>query len=191
VALKSKRRNVTNEEFQIALQGKPGDPASKKRATDNQKIINSVTHQYVNQIDPETLKSCGLHALWRAIGYFNPEYKQKFTSSLYRFTQFECRRELLRRKREGKATRLDGIDERHIVNRLDRVDHEDLTHIRECLKSLNEEGQRLVDQHFTQGMNLTEIAEANCYSKDTAGVKLHAAIETLKQICRSSLGEPV
>lgn len=191
MALKSKRRTVTNEEFQIALEGKSGDPASKKRARDNRRIIDFVTHKYIGQIDPETLKNCGLHALWRAIGYFNPEFEQKFTSSLYRFTQFECRRELLRRKRQGKAAQLDEVDERKIVNKMDRIDYEDLAHIKECVKSLNEEGQRLVDQHFMQGMNLTEIATVNCYTKETARVKLGTAIETLRQICRSSLGEPV
>lgn len=80
---KSRKREVTDEEFRIAHD-----------SIDNQRIIHKVCGRFMDRLSSDMLKQCGLDALWRALQSHDTRYKRKFTSSLYQFTEWECQRAL-------------------------------------------------------------------------------------------------
>lgn len=75
------KKNVSDLEFEQALSN-----------IDNKKIINSVLKKYNKQIPNDELRRCGQVGLLKALaGHdFNHPSKQKFTTSLCTFVNWEC-----------------------------------------------------------------------------------------------------
>lgn len=165
--IKTPRREVPNEELRIALQNE-----------DNQAMIKTVTHKYRSSISQEDLHRCGLHGLWRALQYHQDGRGQKFTTSLFRFVDWECKKELKKANSQKKALSLEAINVE--VPYFEKDD--DPEHLRECLKLLPKKESQLVDMYYFRNMTLEQIGRANQYTKEAARQKLGKAIQNLAKI---------
>lgn len=148
------------------------------RNEDNQNIIKTVTNKYRAIISIDDLQRCGLHGLWRALQYHQDGRGQKFTTSLYRFVDWECKKELNRITKQRKNVSLETI----------KIDvpywgpTEDTEHLRECLKLLPKPESQLVDMYYFRDMTLEEIGRNNRYTKEAARQKLNKAVQKLTKI---------
>lgn len=141
--------------------------------SDNQNIIYSVLKKYSKTLDSDTLRTCGLNALWRCLESHSDEYKTKFTSSLYKFTTWECDRERLKlAKIKDRPVELFDIAEEEteasIFTDLDDV--------------LPTEHAAIVKMRFEEGRTLEEIGRHFGYTKESARQKLASALETLREV---------
>jgi RNA polymerase sigma factor (sigma-70 family) len=180
------RRHVTDEEFREHYFGNPNDPQSMKRVRDNQRVMGAVFRRYSHLIDQDELERCGMEATWEALRYHDPRFKQRFTTSLHRFAKWVCQRET--RKRHDRyaqlKVRLKGdldvaVPENSVL--------EDIQHIRECMKQLPPEDQRLIEQRYFNEMTVDEMGQANGYSRETARHKSNKAMESLREVCHRDL----
>lgn len=74
-------RHVTDQEFAAAWAEK-----------NNRYVIKRVLRNFSRQLDPDELESVGMEALWKALrkhDFAHPS-GQKFTTTLYRYTQWAC-----------------------------------------------------------------------------------------------------
>jgi len=140
---------------------------------DNQRIISSVLSKYRGRLDEETLKGCGLNALWRCLENHNEALGTKFTSSLWRFVHWECRKELQTLARSKyKPTELVeiAVDEEceNVFDDLDNI--------------LDPEYSKIVKLRFIHGMTLKEIGKEFGYTKEAARQKLKYALNRIKDM---------
>lgn len=147
------------------------------RNQDNKSIIRKVTNRYISSISKDELNRCGWHGLWKALSYHQDGRGQKFTTSLYRFVDWECKR-LLKRSNFSKNISLEGakIDIPYSEGR------EDIEHLRECLKLLPKNESELVDMKYFREMTLEEIGAVYGYTKENARQKLARVMEKLHKI---------
>jgi RNA polymerase sigma factor (sigma-70 family) len=186
----NKRRPITSAEFDRAYYGDPGDEASVRAAADNRNVIASQLRKYAEHLPDGDLRACGLNALWRCLEYYRPEFGQKLTTSLYRFVNWECKRELERKfgRAKNPPRRVRLVD---VPARTDRsFDHETdetLAHVRECLERLPPEQAGLIRQHYFEGLTTAAIGRANGWAKETARVRLREALAALRRACLEDL----
>lgn len=188
-----KRREVPDEEFEAAYYG-GADEASRRAAADNRNVIKAVLKKYSKQLPEEDLEACGLVAMWKALQYHRDTFGQKFTTSLHRFADWECKREL-RRATGGRGKHrppprvplADVPDPRPSFTEAEDL-ADDLSHVRECVDLLPEEWQRtVIRQYYLDGMTMTQVGLANGCSKESARQKIRRSVEALREIC---LGGP-
>lgn len=142
--------------------------------SDNKNIIHSVLRKYVYSLDKDTLKSCGLKALLRCLESHSDEYKTKFTSSLYKFTVWECERERTAiQRRRIKPVELFDIP---VDGAVEGSIFEDLQDV------LPEEHASIVKMKFVEDRTLEEIGKHFGYTKEAARQKLKTALKTLKEV---------
>jgi RNA polymerase sigma factor (sigma-70 family) len=165
--IRLQKRKISNEEYETALAD-----------INNIKIIQKVTSRYTNLIPQDDLKSCALHALWRALTYHDPNRGQKFTTSLWRFTEWECRRELVRQKKKKNTISFSSIE---FDVAADGV-NEDVVHIRECLTLLPKTDREVLTQYYIDKYTMEEIGKRNGYSKEAARQKINKAVAKLCEI---------
>lgn len=184
------RRQVTDEEFRLAYYGRKGDPDSVRAAKDNRNLIRAVVKKYAKEIPMQDLELVGMKAMWRALQYHREDHPsgQKFTTSLHRFTKWECDREL-RTARGGRGrarpTFLPMPEKDLLAAPL--LD-EDVAHVRECIAKLPVAWQRqVISQYYLERMTLEEVGEANGYSKETARKRVGEAMDALKGLALTSL----
>jgi RNA polymerase sigma factor (sigma-70 family) len=116
-------------------------------------------------------------ALLKCLENHDDSYGQKFTTSLYRFTVWECRRFLRNRRNTLSLSSVPELS----VTVCDR--HEDVEHILECLDLISESDRSLVEQRFIMGMTLREIGALRGYTRQTAMKKVRRAVARLKRVC--------
>jgi RNA polymerase sigma factor (sigma-70 family) len=172
------RREVGNEEIRVAMTNK-----------DNRGIIKTVTNKYGKMINKQDLDTCGLYGLWRALQYHQDGRGQKFTTSLYRFVDWECKKEL--KKKQAKRTiSLDAEYQSGQSKKKWRLDVEDRSivpeqeakHLRECLKLLPKNESQLVDMYYFMEMTLEQIGRNFGYTKEAARQKLNKAVQKLRKV---------
>lgn len=167
---KTEKRKVTNEEFEQAYTNK-----------DNRLIIRSVTSMFANVIPEDELVSCGLNALWRCLSQHQSSYGQKFTTSLWRFTNWECLRELKNIQRTKKSLNIDNI------NVSTKQVSENLSHLRECMTLLSESNKQLIQEYYLDKRTMEEIGKLHGYSKEAARQKINRAVIELRKLCLSGV----
>ncbi len=165
----TERRKVSETEFEAAYANK-----------DNRNIIKSALRGYKNALSPEELAGCGMIALWKALGYYQSSFNQKFTTSLVRFVKWECNRELgkLARIRTFNGNPLYPIHN-EMPEALKGARLEDIVNVQECLALLAPEKQTILKEYYYEGLTLREIGKKNGYCKVTARNRLDRAILSL------------
>jgi len=197
------RRAVSDAEFERALYGVAGDEASLRAAADNRNVIKGVLRKYGKQLAKDDLHTCGLNALWRTLQYHQDKYNQKFTTSLHRFTDWECKREL-RKKRGGRGrvkpvevpyadmlniAARDNSNSSFRIGGCDPAD-DDLRHVTECIDLLDDDLQReVIRAYYFEHLTMEQIGKRNGYSKETARKNLRAAVDALRELALLTLGE--
>lgn len=170
-----KRRQISNEEFEDALNNQ-----------DNAALIRFITNRYAGVLTEEDRRTIGLDALWRALQYHKPGKNQKFTSSLYRFTVWECNRALKKKNGGPSFVQMPEDEDGRIMEMPDKqVDLDTILHVRERIKRLPRKWQRKVlEQRFLCGMTAAEIGQRNGYSRETARQRIKSAVISLLKINR-------
>lgn len=163
------RRKVDNEEFRIAYENK-----------DNKKIMRKVINKYRGSlISSDELNSCALVGLWRALGYHDNSFKQKFTTTLWRFTNWECQRELAKKTRKKNKIIVQPIIDLDIPM---PERSEECIKLQECLKLLPDNQRQIINEYYFDKRTMEEIGSIHSYSKESARQKIMMAICKLKEI---------
>jgi len=145
---------------------------------DNQKIISAVLSKYRGRLDEDTLKHCGLNALWRCLQNHNENLGTKFTSSLWRFVHWECRKELQTLARSKyKPVELVEIP----------INYESINIFDDLPNFLDQEHCKIVELRFIHGMTLKEIGKEFGYTKEAARQKLNYALDRIKDMVYNTL----
>lgn len=171
--------NVTNEQFEKAYKDK-----------DNLGIINYVCSKYYKFLPlgndaKDEIKACGQRALWKCLAK-HIEGKQKFTSSLYRFVNWECKALAQKLRRQNKnfsqipvETKM-SLCEKHKFSYRNMVDTRVLT---EGLMLLDPDSKKLIEDYYLNNKTYNEISVENGYSTETARKRVKNAINKLKELC--------
>lgn len=161
-----KRREVTSQEFEEAYAN-----------LDNVRVMRTVTNKYSKILSVDDLKSCALQGLWRCLAYHD-DTKQKFTTSLWRFTNWECRRELakMRYKKNSMYTQsLSNMDVEYKPNPA-------IQDMMECMELLPDTDKNIIQQYYFERRTMEEIGQINRYSKEAARTKIKKAVKKLREI---------
>jgi RNA polymerase sigma factor (sigma-70 family) len=184
----AKLRTVGSDEIVAAL----ADP-------DNRDLIQAETLKYRGQLDEDQRESAGMAGLWRALEYHDYDHpsRQKFTTSLWKFVHFECRRELKKERRRrgvGHLTRHDGdvteLPESLVPPDCDRHDP-DARETRARVEGVLETAERFlpapvtraVRRHFFENRTVDEIGELEGCSKEGARARLELGLRRLREMC--------
>ena len=164
------RRIVTNDQINAAL-----------AVDDNMNIIRKVTARYSSAIHPDDLRTCGLNALWRTLQCHDPSYNQKFTTSLYRFTEWECQRELRRRRTKvlSLTVPLEQAAPDDVADEC--LPSTDIEMVREAISALDEQDREIIQFHFIEGHSLRDASRRFGFSKQMARKKKQEALRKLKE----------
>jgi RNA polymerase sigma factor (sigma-70 family) len=177
------RKLVTNDEFIEAyghLYSAPEDLTPKQR--DNRNIMHSVTSRYAPFISQNALNDCALQALWRCLGYHEEGWGQKFTTSLWRFTDWECKRELLKIKHLSKTHTIPISEFNDAFDMPSPETSQDVDDIRECINLLLPIEKQLIQEYYFERRTMEEIGRLHGYSKEAARQKIAKAVNHLKTI---------
>lgn len=149
------------------------------QCSNNKNIIKKVTSKYRNYLHDDDLVSCGLQALWRTLQCHDNSYGQKFTTSLYRFCEWECQREIRNRRRKIKG----------VTVSMSVIPQEDLENVyfqgapknfEEIIEILEEKEKEIIFDFFKEGKNFTEISRELGISKSIVKRKINKLIKKLK-----------
>jgi DNA-directed RNA polymerase specialized sigma subunit len=69
-------------------------------------IMHSAGNTFRTQLDEDTLYSCKLCALWKALTHFKPEVGVKFTTYLHCTIVYECVKEVKQKKKHTQNRRI-------------------------------------------------------------------------------------
>jgi RNA polymerase sigma factor (sigma-70 family) len=148
------------------------------RNKDNLGIIKSVTNKYIKSIRKDELYRCGLHGLWRVLQYHRDGMGQKFTTSLYKFVDWECKKRLKERKREKRQIPIDTL----AIDIADKTKDESISHLLECMTMLPKPYYDILDMYYFQDMTLEEIGNRLGFTKEAARQNINKAEEKLHRI---------
>jgi RNA polymerase sigma factor (sigma-70 family) len=171
--MKLQRRPVSNEEFNAALANE-----------DNNKIIKKVLSTFSHVIPPEDLEICGQEALWRCLGYHEQGKGNKLTTSLWRFTQWECLRTLkkIRRENNKRMINISTIETKEKFE-IPINNNEEAKHLHECISLLSPLDRELIQEYYFDRRTMHEIGKLHGYSKEAARQKINKAVNRLRQYC--------
>lgn len=161
------RKKVSDQEYENAYKNR-----------DNRKVIDSVTSRFRKVIDRDDLQSAGDMALLRCLEYHDDSYNQKFTTSLWRFTDWECKRVLRSKKNKLSAMQLSTIE----VELPQNEGNKESEYVNEYIELLPIENRKILQQYYYQGMTMEEIGKANGYSKEAARQKINKSLKKLTEI---------
>jgi len=156
--------SVTDEEFNQAI-----------RNQDNKNIINHVCNQYRSILSDDVLRWCGLIGLWQCLIKHNDNFGVKFTTSLYRFVDWQCKGQINVELSMVSTEDIPDIPEESL-SLIDRL----ILH--EYLDKLPGKYRKLIHARFFENKSCAEIArESNC-SRENIRQKLKRAINALKNM---------
>mgnify|MGYP001579968962 CR=1 FL=1 len=167
------RKEVSNKEFEYA-----------NNNIDNINIIRKVTSKYNKQIDQDVLKSCGLTALWKCLSYHDNSKGQKFTTNLYKFTDWECKKQLKTQKSQKTMYQFPKNFDIHTCQ------NKNSEYIKDCMDSLSIKNKEIIQQYFFDNKTMSEVGQMLNISKEAVRQKLNRAISDLKKVY-FNLGEKI
>ena len=163
------KKEITDLDFSNAVKNK-----------DNINIIKKATVSYYKIIDEDELNSCGLEALWKSLQCHNEKYNQKFTTTLYRFVDWECKRRLRRKKSlKNNFSNIISNDLSSIFIKKNELS----CYINEKIDLLDKDFSILLRQRFFDGCSVREIGVINNCTPSIIRYKISKAIKKLKSIC--------
>ena len=134
---------------------------------DYKRIMDKVCSKYNRYVDEDDMSSIRLHTLWQCLNKFDPERKVKFTTFLYQQLTFAIKNHLKRQRREYTnipfaVAQRGGLD------------------VDVALLDMPREMSDLLEQKYVSKMTMSEIGEANGYSRETARRRLKKAVDYYK-----------
>lgn len=171
---KKERKKISDSEFNIAFNNQ-----------DNQRVIKSVLSKYRYKLDEHTLESCGLSALWKCLQSHDYSFSTKFTSSLWKFTTWECRREIAKVHNKNHNT------EQSIDPFADLIPDKDIQsyEITDYSSVLSDDEQQALSYRFVDGMTLLEVGQKFGFTREAARLKIKRAIEKIRKLVYNQIEE--
>lgn len=155
------KRTVENDEFEKALQN-----------NDYINIMNNASKRFKNQIDKDSLKSCHMNALWKALAAFDPDRNVKFTTFLHKGVFIECMKEI-------KILNKSKIFNKKLHNNLPQnFKHEEILELQDELD--NKEDFDLLVDRFVGNMTINELAKSRNINREKIRKKIHSLVAKLK-----------
>jgi RNA polymerase sigma factor (sigma-70 family) len=155
-------KDVTNAEFEHAISDQ-----------DNRNIIKSVCNQYRNILEEDVLNSCGLNGLWQCLKSHDDAYGNKFTTSLYKFVDWQCKGQVCAQIRGSHAELIDTVDTSPAI--LDKMI------IHEYVEKLSLKHQAVIYGKFFENKNYAEIARDMGCSREYVRQMLNKALKLLRK----------
>jgi RNA polymerase sigma factor (sigma-70 family) len=137
-------------------------------------IINSVSNKFMYALDHNDISSIAMVTLWKCIEKYDPTKGAKFTSYLYQQLLYALKNELKKKNIEYASDSIEQPISFSIKNE-----------VFDILESLPSGMKTLLEQRFFHNMTMTEIADENGYSRETARRRLKKAIRMCKNLVKS------
>lgn len=137
-------------------------------------IINSVSNKFMYALDHNDISSISMVTLWKCIEKYDPTKGAKFTSYLYQQLLYALKNELKKRSIEYSSDSIEQPIDFHAKNE-----------VFDILESLPNGMKILLQQRFFHNMTMTEIADENGYSRETARRRLKKAIRMCKNLVKN------
>jgi DNA-directed RNA polymerase specialized sigma24 family protein len=155
---------ISNEEFEKA-----------RKNPDNIRTIKAACSSYARSLPPSVLKACGDTGLWKCLQKHEEGHNQKFTSSLYRFVNWECLREIYFNRPRCEEL----ID----VGKPDNTAYVTVM-VDQCLDILEPLHREMVVARYINKRTLEDIGKEHGYSK--TGVKniIDRSIKVMRQFAK-------
>lgn len=163
-------QEISNQVYQAAFENQ-----------DNTKIIYSALRHFHGSLDADERHECGLHGLWRALKSHDPTKGQKFTTTLYRFVQWEARRAMKNKLRDRKKADKVGVTGIPIDTYID----EDFTlsiETDDLLDQLEEKYRVIIKQKYLEGFTLNEIGQHHGFTSEAARQNVDKALVKLRKL---------
>jgi RNA polymerase sigma factor (sigma-70 family) len=168
------KRLITDKEFQEALD----DPEIARK-------LRKQTAKYAASLGEDERKELGLIALWKALQDFRPEFKQKFTTSLHRFINWECLRRLRSMRRKRSRENVLDVDIRDIEHKVlnKRIENNDLKMlVKEKLEMLPLNVRNTITQYHFENRTIDEISKRDSCTKESVRKRLQYGISRLAEL---------
>jgi len=137
-------------------------------------IINSVSNKFMYALDHNDISSIAMVTLWKCIEKYDPTKGAKFTSYLYQQLSYALKNELKKKNIEYASDSIEQPISFSIKNE-----------VFDILESLPNSMKTLLEQRFFHNMTMTEIADENGYSRETARRRLKKAIRMCKNLVKN------
>lgn len=168
---------------------------------DNHNLMRSEARKYNGLLDEEEIERACLRAMWRCLGNHDDSHEsgQKFTTSLFRFLQWELNRSLKAQQNTRKnIVRRDvhDIPEKSLKptkqnRRTNSPETEAMAGFlldlgRQQLKTLD---MKIVELHFLEGMTAEEVGERVGMKKERVRNRIEFAVRRLRTLAeRTPIG---
>lgn len=137
------------------------------------KIMRKASSRFLNTLDIDTVYTCEINALWKAILNFNPSKNTKFTTYLYKGVFIECLKALkFHKKMDNFRNKLhenipSGKNQEHVLL--------------EILDQLDNQEDRLLILDKYSNLTIQEMADKRDYSRETVRKKIKAIYDKLSK----------
>lgn len=135
------------------------------------KIMNKASNSFKKQLDPDSIYTCQINALWKAFKNFKPEKNTKFTTYLYNGVFIECVKEV---KFINKSKSNKKLHNNIPKNNADYLMIEILDELK------NEEDKSLIIDKINN-LTIEEMAKKRNSNRETTRKKLNKAINKVKK----------
>lgn len=142
---------------------------------DFQKVMHKASNRFVRQLDPDTVQSCQMTALWRAMSKFDHSRGTKFMTYLYKCVFVECLKEtkfVNKGRQAGQRKLHDNIEAARNDSSLTLVDIMD--------EVKNEEEAALLRDKLAN-KTIAEMAESRNVSRETVRRQLNSLKARLRE----------
>lgn len=170
--VKKERKKISDIEYQDAYKNQ-----------DNQRVIKSVLSKYRHKLDEHTLESCGLQALWKCLQSHDYSFTTKFTSSLWKFTTWECKREIAKVKNKSREQPLEFSAD--IAPDKQPVSYD----LSDYFSLLSDDEKQVLNYRFVENMTLLEIGNRFGFTREAARLKIKKAINKIKDSVYNEIEE--
>lgn len=161
------KKIITSQEFETAYKN-----------LEYKRLIGKAVRRYNKVLDYDERLVAGLTALQKCLESHDDSYGQKFTTSLWRFCDWECRRILKSKKNHQKNVSLFHFSE--LLQ--DEGPSEETLMVRECVSLLDEPNRKIINQYYFDNLTMEEIGKINGYSRETARKNINKSVDKLKNI---------
>lgn len=137
------------------------------------KIMNKSSQRFRNQLDPDTIYTCQINALWKCFLNFKPEKNVKFTTYLFNGVFIECLKEI---KFNNKIQR---FSTKKLHSNVSKSDNSSF--LFEILdEAISEEERSLLIDKYSN-MTIKEMAEKRNSNRETVRKKLKKTMNRIKK----------
>jgi RNA polymerase sigma factor (sigma-70 family) len=136
--------------------------------------LSGFTGRFRNVLNSDVLDYCGDLAIWQCLQKHDSTYDTKFTTSLYKFVEWQCLREYRRQR-----SILNNHEEQQEMTVM--YDYDTSMMLVEYLSLLSDRDRRIVESRFLYNNTLLEIAQQEGCTKQGIHYILKQAMRKMKR----------